>query len=137
MLNDNQKIGILLTGLGMFFTFLGVILFFDRALLALGNLLFLAGVTLVIGSIKTLRFFFQKRKLKGSLCFIFGILLVLLGWAFVGLLLEGFGFINLFGDFFPIAFQFIRRIPILGMILDIWPIKQVVDRIVSVGRLPV
>lgn len=34
---------------------------------------------------------------KGTTCFIFGIFLVIAGWAFIGLIVEVFGFINLFG----------------------------------------
>lgn len=41
---------------------LGVLMFFDKGLLAMGNILFLSGVMLIIGFSKTLRFFFQKRK---------------------------------------------------------------------------
>ena len=49
VLSDNQsknfeknclqflEIGVLLTGLGLFFSFIGVLLFFDRGLLAIGN----------------------------------------------------------------------------------------------------
>eukprot|EP01090_Pellita_catalonica_P018849 TRINITY_DN621_c0_g1_i2.p1 TRINITY_DN621_c0_g1~~TRINITY_DN621_c0_g1_i2.p1 ORF type:complete len:111 (-),score=3.04 TRINITY_DN621_c0_g1_i2:291-623(-) len=97
MISDNQKIGMLLTGFGLFFTFFGVVLFFDRGLLAIGNLLFLAGVTLVIGLKKTYSFFFQWRKIRGTVCFLGGIFLVIIGWAFVGMIIEVFGFINLFG----------------------------------------
>ena len=61
------------------------------------QLLFLSGISLVIGVQKTIRFFFQKRKIKGTSCFLGGILLVTLGWAFIGMCVEIFGFINLFG----------------------------------------
>jgi len=137
VLTDNQKIGVLLTGFGLFFTFFGVILFFDRGLLAIGNLLFLAGVTLVIGFRKTVRFFFQKRKLKGTACFLGGIGLVVIGWAFIGMLVEIFGFINLFGDFFPIVLAFLRRLPVIGTVLSLPGIKNLTDSIVSGGSLPV
>ena len=58
---------------------------------------------LIIGPTKTYRFFFQKRKAKGTACFLGGIALVLYGWAMVGIIVEGWGFLNLFGDFFPTA----------------------------------
>ena len=67
------------------------------------QLLFLAGVLLIIGPSKTYRFFFQKRKAKGTACFLGGIVLVLYGWAMIGIIIEGWGFLNLFGDFFPTA----------------------------------
>lgn len=67
------------------------------------QLLFLSGVMLIIGPSKTYRFFFQKRKAKGTACFLGGIALVLYGWAMVGIIVEGWGFLNLFGDFFPTA----------------------------------
>ena len=69
----------------------------------LSQLLFLSGVLLIIGPTKTYRFFFQKRKAKGTACFLGGIALVLYGWAMVGIVVEGWGFLNLFGDFFPTA----------------------------------
>ncbi|KAL6043379.1 golgi transport 1B [Balamuthia mandrillaris] len=136
-ISDNQKIGILLSGFGLFFTFFGVLLFFDRGLLAIGNLLFLAGVTLVIGPHKTFLFFFQRRKIVGTICFLGGIMLVILGYTFIGMLIEGFGFANLFGDFMPVVVSFARRMPILGTLLDLPGIRHVVDRIVESRRLPV
>ena len=105
---------------------LGVLLFFDGALLALGNvrlasllrqtiqglswrtclfafpagskqILFLCGLTLIIGTQKTFYFFARKQKIRGTLCFLGGILLVFLKWPFIGFVVEIFGFLNLFG----------------------------------------
>jgi len=136
VLDDQQKIGVLLTGFGMFFTFLGVLMFFDRGLLAIGNLLFLSGVTVGLGLKKTGRFFFQRRKLRGTSCFVVGIFLVVVGWAFVGLMVEVFGFVNLFGDFFPIVIAFARRLPIIGTILNIPFIKALLDRLMHGSTQP-
>jgi len=65
VLDDQQKIGVLLTGFGMFFTFLGVLMFFDRGLLAIGNLLFLTGVTVGLGLKKDREIFLSKKKITG------------------------------------------------------------------------
>ncbi len=51
---------------GFIFLFLGVILLFDRALLALGDLLFLTGIVLTIGLRRTGAFFFKKNKVMCS-----------------------------------------------------------------------
>ena len=53
-MDDSKKIGIGLTGFGLLFFMLGVMLFFDRGLLAMGNILFLSGVALTIGPSATL-----------------------------------------------------------------------------------
>ncbi|KAI8338607.1 putative GOT1-membrane protein required for ER to Golgi transport [Chlamydoabsidia padenii] len=117
MLSDSQKIGVALTGLGVFFMFLGVISFFDAGLLAIGNILFIAGIPLTIGTQRTLGFFSQRSKLRGSICFLIGISLVFCRWTIIGMLVEIFGILNLFGDFFPMVFAFLRQLPIIGSVL--------------------
>ncbi|KAI0044555.1 Got1-domain-containing protein [Auriscalpium vulgare] len=124
-----QKIGVALTSFGGLFMFLGVMLFFDGALLALGNLLFLSGLCLIIGPQKTFYFFARKNKLRGTLCFLGGILLVFLKWPFIGVVVETFGFLNLFGDFFPVIVTFLRQLPFVGQALNLPYISTVVDRI--------
>ena len=129
-MDDYRKIGIGLTCAGLLFLLFGVLLFFDKGLLAMGNILFLAGVVLIIGARKTLNFFFQKRKLRGTVCFLGGIALVLVGWPVFGMCIEFFGFLNLFGDFFPIALGFLRNVPLLGTILSLPPVRAVTDMLV-------
>lgn len=162
LLELHVEIGVALTTFGALFMFLGVILFFDGALLALGNVcvykayrlmnaqlssiqvLFLSGITLIIGPQKTFYFFARKNKLRGTLCFLGGILLVFFKWPFVGFVVEIFGFLNLFGyalpearistllqlkrltsDFFPVILTFLRQLPFIGNALTLPYIRDV------------
>lgn len=128
-LSDTQKIGVALTTFGGLFMLLGVALFFDGALLALGNILFISGLTLIIGPQKTFYFFARKQKMRGTACFFGGVLLVFIKWPFVGMLVEMFGFLNLFGDFFPVVTTFLRQLPVIGTFLSLPYIRVFVDRI--------
>ena len=58
-LTDLQKIGLGLVFFGFSFMTIGVFLFLDRVLLALGNLLILSGLFLIIGLGRTFNFFWQ------------------------------------------------------------------------------
>ena len=141
---------------------LGVMLFFDGALLALGNvhiyvtvirknhlthsllqILFISGLTFIIGPQKTFYFFARKQKLRGTLCFFGGILLVFFKHPFIGMIVETFGFLNLFGlvllpllprcncsfhstsDFFPVVITFLRQLPFIGTFLTLPYIRTV------------
>eukprot|EP01080_Neovahlkampfia_damariscottae_P007959 gene7959-12425_t len=109
-------------------------MFFDKGLISMGNLMFLGGITLTSGIAATFKFFFQTRKWKGTLCFFIGFFLVLFGWAFIGMLVEGFGFLNLFGDFFPTVIAFLRNVPIIGNLLNMPGIRNILDS--RMGILP-
>ncbi|KAI7904183.1 vesicle transport protein [Cokeromyces recurvatus] len=102
---------------------LGVMLLFDGGLMAIGNILFLCGITTIIGPKSTFIFFSRKEKLKGTVCFLGGIFLVISKYPILGFIVEIFGFLNLFGDFFPVVFGFLKRLPIIGPILS-HPILQ-------------
>ncbi|XP_016426212.1 vesicle transport protein GOT1B-like isoform X2 [Sinocyclocheilus rhinocerous] len=128
-LTDSQKIGMGLTGFGVFFLFFGMILFFDKALLAIGNILFVAGLSFVIGLERTFKFFFQRHKMKATGFFLGGVFVVLIGWPIVGVVLEVYGFFLLFRGFFPVAVGFIRRVPILGSLLNLPGISGLVDKV--------
>eukprot|EP00252_Welwitschia_mirabilis_P009291 TRINITY_DN2176_c0_g1_i1.p1 TRINITY_DN2176_c0_g1~~TRINITY_DN2176_c0_g1_i1.p1 ORF type:complete len:141 (-),score=15.74 TRINITY_DN2176_c0_g1_i1:250-672(-) len=113
-MNDRKKIGIGLTGFGVFFSILGIIFLFDKGLLAMGNILFLSGLTLTIGVKSTMQFFMKRQNYKGSLAFIIGFFLIVIGWSILGMILEAYGFIVLFSGFLPTVVVFLQRIPVLG-----------------------
>ncbi|XP_021098060.1 vesicle transport protein GOT1A isoform X1 [Heterocephalus glaber] len=95
-ISEGQKIGVGITGFGVFFILFGTLLYFDSVLLAFGNLLFLTGLSFIIGLRRTFSFFFQRHKLKATSFFLGGVALVLLRWPFLGMLLETYGFFSLF-----------------------------------------
>ncbi|KAH7515093.1 hypothetical protein FEM48_Zijuj11G0159600 [Ziziphus jujuba var. spinosa] len=117
-MNDRKKIGLGLTGFGVFFSFLGIIFFFDKGLLAMGNILFLSGVTLTIGLKSTTQFFMKRQNFKGTISFGIGFFLVVIGWPIFGMILEAYGFIVLFSGFWPTLAVFLQKIPILGWLFQ-------------------
>ncbi|XP_078172680.1 got1/Sft2-like vescicle transport protein family isoform X1 [Carex rostrata] len=117
-ISEIKKVGIGLIGFGIFFSFLGVILFFDRGLLALGNLFFLSGVGLLLGFQYMLQLFTSTRNLKGSIPFFLGIFLILVRWPILGIIMEIYGSFVLFSGFAPSIKVFLCQIPVLGWILQ-------------------
>jgi hypothetical protein len=103
---------------------LGVIFFFDSALLALGDLLFLMGLTMTIGFSRTIRFFSRKDRIRGIIAFFGGISLVMMRWPIVGMILQVYGIIYLFGQFFPIAAQSMKDTPVIGSILSMPAVER-------------
>ncbi|KAG8073972.1 hypothetical protein GUJ93_ZPchr0006g42082 [Zizania palustris] len=135
-MNDLKKIGLGLTGFGIFFSILGIIFFFDKGLIAMGNILFLSGLGLTIGLKSTMQFFTKPKNYKGTISFGVGFFLVLIGWPFFGMLLEAYGFVILFSGFWPTLVVFLQRIPILGWIFQQPFITSFLDRYRS-KRVPV
>ncbi|WOO77343.1 Protein transport protein GOT1 [Vanrija pseudolonga] len=146
-LSDRQKIGVGLVAAGVFLQFLAILLFFDRPLLALGNvsscaparpltpqILFLTGLPLIIGPTRTFYFFSRREKWRGTVCFFGGIILVFAKWPKIGILVEFVGFIGLFGSFFPVVLQALRQIPVIGSFLSLPYIRQAADRLAGVRQ---
>eukprot|EP00040_Diaphanoeca_grandis_P009457 m.48929 g.48929 ORF g.48929 m.48929 type:complete len:139 (-) comp20892_c0_seq2:99-515(-) len=134
--SDTMKIGIGLIGFGIFFLILGVILFFDSALLAMGNILFVAGVSLMIGLSNTFTFFFGAKKIKGSTFFFGGIFTVLIGWPVIGMLVESVGLFYLFARFIPNVIGLLQNVPVISSIFYLPGVSSIVDKLTA-AKLPV
>lgn len=65
--------------------------------------------------------------MKASASFLGGIIVVLMGWPIVGMILETYGFVLLFSGFLPVAINFLRRVPVLGTLLNMPGISRVLD----------
>lgn len=110
---------------------------FDSAFLAMGNVLFMIGLMLIMGPYKTLYFFMRPQKLRGSICFLIGIILILLKHSFFGFIIETFGILGLFGEFFATMVQFLRTLPFIGPFLSHPLVAPVVDKLAGVRVLPI
>lgn len=124
MISDNTKIGTGLLAGGIALLFLGCLFLFDPALLALGDILFLIGLTMTIGPSRTFRFFSRKDRIRGIISFFGGIFMVFMRWGMIGMILQFYGLVYLFGQFFPIISQSMQDTPIIG---DIFKIQMVED----------
>ncbi|CAF0964885.1 unnamed protein product [Adineta steineri] len=133
-LTDSQRMGIGLIGFAFFFILLGFALFFDRALLALGNIFLIVGVILLLGLGRARTFFVQPDRLTGSACFFAGIALLLLRWPIVGVIFEIIGFYKLFGGFLPVVISVTRSIPGFGLILSLPYISTFINKLEGTGN---
>ncbi|CAL5429558.1 unnamed protein product [Camellia sinensis] len=109
-----NEIGLGLTAFGIQFSFLGIILFFDKGLLAMGNV----RVTITIGPKSSMQFFMKRSNFKGTISFGVGFFLVVIGWPVLGMILEAYGFIVLFSGFWPTVSVFVQKIPIIGWVFQ-------------------
>jgi len=112
--SSNRKLGIIFLSAGAAFTALGITLFFNKTLMRLGNLLFVAGVPLMLGPGRTMGYFLQPKKARATGCLGCGIFLVLVGHPVIGILLEVFGLLNLFGNMFPLVMMMAKNMPVVG-----------------------
>ena len=93
-------------------------LFFDRALLMLSNLLFMIGLYVLVGLSETIMFF--AKKIKGSIALFCGLVFIVIGLKFIGVPLQIYGVYEFFKayaikflsyfEFLPIVRPYITRI---------------------------
>eukprot|EP00796_Vickermania_ingenoplastis_P001852 gene1852-1131_t len=114
--NDMTKIGVGLTGLGIFFFGLGIVMLLDSVLLTMGNLLFIAGIAVVMGPKRFTNFF--RLRMRASTFFFAGVFFVLMRWCWLGLMLQGFGALNLFGNFIPMVLRVLESMPLIGSFMS-------------------
>jgi hypothetical protein len=55
-------------------------------------------------------------------------------WGIVGMCLEGFGFLNLFGNFLPTVLSVARQLPVLSTFLDLPVVSHAADFIAGKTR---
>lgn len=82
----------------------------------MGNILFVIGIGLVLGHQKTLSFFARKEKFKGTACFLLGVGLILARYPLIGFVIELYGILSLFGDFFGVIVGFVGAVPVVSFI---------------------
>eukprot|EP01065_Artemidia_motanka_P050574 TRINITY_DN8681_c0_g1_i1.p1 TRINITY_DN8681_c0_g1~~TRINITY_DN8681_c0_g1_i1.p1 ORF type:complete len:138 (+),score=28.93 TRINITY_DN8681_c0_g1_i1:306-719(+) len=134
LMSDTKQLGIGLTVMGLVLSFLGVVLLFDGVLLTMGNIVFLVGLLLTMGPHAAKNFF--RKRVRGSSFFFVGVLMVLYGWVLTGLLVEGFGALNLFGNFVPMAYRVLKSLPGVGNFLALPIIQRLAFRLGLESGLP-
>jgi len=125
--SDFRWIGLGLIIFGATFVGLGILLFFDTALLAIGNILFLGGFALLVGPNRASSFFLQREKAKGTSTFFSGIVIVLIGWPFIGILIETVGFFMLFGSYLQTVVNFTKATPVYSYACKVPGVRQMFD----------
>uniref|UniRef100_A0A7N4NZ29 Golgi transport 1B n=1 Tax=Sarcophilus harrisii TaxID=9305 RepID=A0A7N4NZ29_SARHA len=60
--------------------------------------------------------------------FLGGVFVFLIGWSLIGIILNFYGFFLLFRIFFPMVIDFIRKVTVLGSLLNLPGIRSLVDK---------
>src|SRR5437588_8625315 len=71
-----------------------------------------------MGPKKTFSFFARPEKFRGTACFLLGVGLILFKYPLIGFVIECYGILNLFGDFFGVVIGFLGSIPVVSWIAD-------------------
>jgi len=112
--DQNKKVGLGLLLLSCFLSTLGVLLIFDRTMLIFANICFVGGLYFLIGAKRTISFFKKKGRMKGSVMFFGGFLLILFISSFLGFVMQLVGLVYVFKDFLPFLYDSTYSIPIIG-----------------------
>ena len=126
MLDDNKKIGIGLCIVGLVAIALGVLLFFERKLLAVGSLALVCGIVVILGAKRAVMFFSTKGKWKGSVFFFLGFVIIIIGWPMIGFLVEMYGAFVLFANFITSVISYLKMVSAASEVLVLPGISHLV-----------
>jgi hypothetical protein len=107
----DRKTGLIMCAAGAMATMLGISLFFEKNLIRVGNVLLVLGAPIVVGPQRASRYVLAPTKLRATMVFAFGFLLILSGRPLLGIGVEAFGFLNLFGNLFPMLGVMLKSLP--------------------------
>ena len=94
----------------------------------------LTHISLLYSPVYFLQLCIRRDRARGTVCFFLGIVLVVMRWGLIGMALEAFGFLNLFGNFLPTVLTVARQLPGLRTILEFPLISQAADFIAGKTR---
>lgn len=111
MIEEQQKkVGSVLTGLAGLLFSIAVMMKFHRGLLLLSNLLFFAGLIVILGIEKFQKLFTQQQRLPGTICFGIGIFCIVINKGFLGFLSDLVGIYICFGGFVRMMITRVRKL---------------------------
>jgi hypothetical protein len=116
-MNDLQTIGCGVTASGALFFLIALLRLFNRRFLITGDVLLLIGICLIMHPTTFFALLIQRDKLKGTLAFTAGIILICLKLAFPGAICEVVGVYWLFGGFLPLFFSLLSKLPVIGSLV--------------------
>ena len=108
----NIELGTVIICISAFLYGFGILMFFDRAFLMLGNILFVCGLCVLVGVSETFMFF--ARKIKGSLALIIGLIFIIIKWKFIGAICQIYGIYQFFKAYALQFLSYFEWIPLIG-----------------------
>ena len=112
--NSYRNLGTLLTVAGGMSFLSSMLSGFNRRMTIASNLLLFAGVYLILGTRRFIRFMTEQKRLPGAALYGLGFLLVLFKRNVLGGLLELIGTFALFGGFLPRFMNMMQKVPYIG-----------------------
>ncbi|KAL4282395.1 hypothetical protein GQ457_03G029490 [Hibiscus cannabinus] len=127
-MNDRKKIGLGLTGFGIFFFVSRNYLLFRQGIACHGKYPVHIRGDFNYWSEVYHAVFHEASKFEGNNFFGVGFFFVVIGWPIIGMVLEAYGFVVLFSGFWPTLAVFLQRIPILGWLFQQPYIRSLLER---------